>query len=253
MSAGKSAIRWGARSCLEAWICPLWTRLFMGVMAAIGLFGVGWAGAEESSSATIRLLAFSRVGEETEVIVSGPGGTQIGDTPLNLPTRQLSQPLVVQMRRLEFRSAAEPSQILGRTELPAGGNSFILVFFPRDAAGADPYRVEALALPDSGFASGDYAFANFSGNPVGCVVGERNFVAAPGKLAIYRPMLGAQAAGNQAIVCYEQIEGQWETTPFFSSRIIVQDGVRNLILIFRNPDTGRIDFRGIADFIETER
>jgi hypothetical protein len=45
-------------------------------------------------------------------------------------------------------------------------------------------------------------------------------------------------------------DGKWSTTPFYSSRLIVQEGVRNLILVVRNPKTGEPDFRGIADFVE---
>jgi hypothetical protein len=220
--------------------------------AFLSLFLAGWAAAAEASSATIRLLAFSRVGEETEVAVSGPDGKRIGESMLALPTRQLSPSLTVPTRKLEFRSPADPAGILGRVTLPVAGDDFILVFFPAAEDAAIPYRVDALALPASGFGSGDYAFANYCGNPVGCVIGGKRLVVPPGQLAVHRRAKDAKAAGNQTIVCYEQKDGQWEATPFFSSRIIVQDGVRNLVLICRHPDTGVIDFRGIADFIEAE-
>ena len=61
---------------------------------------------------------------------------------------------------------------------------------------------------------------------------------------------GANAkAGNRSMVCYTQKDGAWDSLPFFSGRIIVQDGVRNLILICRNPSNGEVDFRGITDFV----
>ena len=69
-----------------------------------------------------------------------------------------------------------------------------------------------------------------------------------GKSAIYHPK---QASGNRTMAGYHQgKDGKWSTTPFYSSRLIVQEGVRNLILIVRNPKTGEPDFRGIADFLE---
>jgi hypothetical protein len=48
----------------------------------------------------------------------------------------------------------------------------------------------------------------------------------------------------------QEKDGKWGTTPFYSSRLIVQEGVRNFILIVRDPKTGRPDFRGISDFVE---
>lgn len=220
--------------------------------ALLSLILAGWAAAAEAPSATIRLLAFSRVGEETEVVVSGPDGKRIGDAALALPTRQLSPALTVVARKLTFRSPADHDRILGQATLPAGGKDFILVFFPSVGDAAIPYRIDALALPASGFGSGDYAFANYCGNPIGCVIDGKRLVVAPGRLAVHRRAKEGQAVGNQTIVCYEQKDGQWETTPFLSSRIIVQEGVRNLILICRDPDTGKIDFRGITDFTEAE-
>ena len=247
----------------------------MKFFSLISLLGavVGAAGSlhAQSESASIRLLAFSRAGDAREVMVAGPDGKLLHDKPLALPTEQLSPPLTVNSRSLVFQAggapapAAEPTAgavaqtpALAKVELPAVGKDFILIFLPDAKSSTPSYKVDPVPVPSGGFGSGDQAFVNYSGANVAFVIGviETVFhnqrgekVQVPqGKSAIYHPK---ETGGNRAMAGYYQgKDGKWSTTPFYSSRLIVQEGVRNLILIVRNPKTGEPDFRGITDFVE---
>jgi hypothetical protein len=215
----------------------------------------------QSESASIRLLAFSRAGDVREVMVAGADGKLLHDKPLALPTEQLSPPLTVSSRSLVFQAgttppaageaiagAASPAAALAKVQLPATGRDFILIFLPDAKATAPSYKIDPVPVPAGGFGSGDQAFVNYSGSNVGFVIGGEKVQVPQGKSAIYHPK---ETGGNRTMAGYHQgKDGKWSTTPFYSSRLIVQEGVRNLILIVRNPKTGEPDFRGIADFVE---
>ncbi len=201
----------------------------------------------QSESASIRLLAFSRVGDVREVKAFGPDGKPLHDKPLALPTEQLSPAQTVASRTLVFQAASAATAV-GKVELPATGKDFILVFLPEPAGAAQLYRVDAVPVPEGSFGSGDQAFVNYSGTNVGFVIGGEKLQVPQGKSAVYHPK---KVEGNRSMVGYAQDkDGKWSATPFYSSRLIVQEGVRNFILIVRDPKTGAPDFRGIADFVE---
>ena len=199
--------------------------------------------------ATIRLLAFSRVGEEMAVAVTDAAGNPLAKEPVALPTQQFSPPQVMTARSLVFRSPKDPKTILGKVRLPATGSEFILVFLPAPATAAEVYHVDPVPMPAAGFGSGDYAFLNYSGSAVGCVIDGEKLLVPHGKATVYQAAKSGKGAGNRTIVCYQEKAGKWAATPFFSSRLIIQDGVRNLVLICLDPRTSEIDFRGIPDFV----
>ncbi len=202
----------------------------------------------QAESASIRLLAFSRVGDVREVMVADAEGKLLHDKPLALPTEQLSPSLTVGTRSLVFQTPGATPSPVGKVELPASGRDFILIFLPDAKSAAPSYKVDPVSVPNGGFGSGDQAFVNYSGSNVGFVIGGEKLSVPQGKSAIYHPK---EASGNRTMAGYHQgKDGKWSTTPFYSSRLIVQKGVRNLILIVRDPKTGQPDFRGIADFVE---
>ena len=205
--------------------------------------------AQDAAPASIRLLAFGRVGSEMEVAILGPDAKAIGKEPLKLPTQQLSPTRLVPVRVLVFTAPTDPKKILGKASLPDSGKEFILIFLPAAKDAAIPYQVDVVALPETGFGSGDYVFVNYSGGPIGCLLGDEKLGVAHGKSAIYHPLKSGKGAGNRTIVCHQQKNGVWDPVPFFSSRLIIQEGVRNLVLICLTPLTGQIDFRAIPDFI----
>ena len=217
------------------------------------LASILWLGAAspllaQSESASIRLLAFSRVGDSREVMVSGPDGKLLHDKPVALPTEQLSSPLSVAVRSLVFLTPDATPSPIGKVELPTSGKDFILIFLPGGKDSTPPYKVDAVFVPDGGFGSGDQLFVNYSGSNVGFVIGGEKLPIPMGKSATYHPK---KAEGNRPIAGYHQLkDGKWSATPFYSTRLIVQEGVRNLALIVRDPKTGEPDFRGVADFVE---
>ena len=219
------------------------------LISPLALFLVATGSLEaQSESATIRLLAFSRAGDAREVMVAGADGKLLGDKPLALPTEQLSPPLSVTVRTLVFQAPGTTPTQLGKVELPATGKDFILVFFPDPKGGAHSYKVDPVPVPVESFGSGDQLFVNYSGSNAGFVIDGEKLPVPAGKSATYHPK---KAEGNRTIAGYhQQKDGKWSATPFYSTRLIVQEGVRNLILIVRNPKTGLPDFRGITDFVE---
>lgn len=208
---------------------------------------LGNAAAQETK-ASIRLLAFSRAGEDLEAVVTDGEGKPLLDQPLALPTEQLSSAKSVTVRSLVFRSPKDATKVLGKVVLPAG-DEFILVFLPLPAGGTAVYQINAVEMPSKSFGSGDYAFLNYSGTRIGCVIDGTKLVVPQGKAGVYQTSKSGKGAGNRPILCYQEKDGKWEDRPFFSSRIIIQDGVRNLILVCLHPVTKTIDFRGIADFV----
>jgi len=217
-------------------------------VALVALVLCGAAVAQDAP-ASIRLLAFSRVGEPLEVAVAGTDGKPFAKEPIALPTQQLSPSRTVPSRTLVFTAPADAGKVLGKVTLPASEREFILIFLPAPKSSPLPYQVQAVPMPAAGFGSGGQAFVNFSGREVGCVIDGEKLQVPHGKAAVYQAAKSAKGAGNRTIVCYARKDGKWEDSPFFSSRLIIQDGVRNLILICLNPTTGEIDFRGVADFI----
>jgi hypothetical protein len=204
----------------------------------------------DAPAAKVRLLAFSRVGDDMDVNIMDAAGRQMSKAPVALPTQQLSPPEPVTGKSLVFTAGKDVKRILGKVTLPAAGSEFVLIFLPSAKGSPQPYQIDAVSLPESGFRSGDYAFVNYCGSPVGCDIAGERIVVPHGKSAVYQASKSGKGQGNRPLVCYQQKDGAWESTPFFSSRIIVQDGVRNLILICLDPRTGKIDFRGIPDFVE---
>ncbi|MCW1925051.1 hypothetical protein OKA05_20995 [Luteolibacter arcticus] len=199
-------------------------------------------------SASIRLLAFSRVGDALEVMVAGADGKLLNDKPLALPTEQLSPAVTVGTRSLVFQTPGATPAPLGKVDLPATGKDFILIFLPDAKAATPSYKVDPVPVPEGGFGSGDHAFVNYSGSNVGFVIGGEKLQVPQGKSATYHPK---ETGGNRTMAGYHQgKDGKWSTTPFYSSRLIIQEGVRNLVLIVRDPKTGLPDFRGISDFVE---
>lgn len=214
--------------------------------------------AQAMGATKIRLLAFSRVGAAHEVRLTDSDGKPLGNDTLELPTQQLSKPREVASRSLFFldpeakvesvgADSKAPVGALGRVNLPTGNEEFLVIFLPNKPGAEYPYQVQAIAMPDSQFDSGAQAFLNYCNRDLGFIIDNQRVEVPVGKMGIYRPK---KKEGNQVIVGYEKGEDdKWNSQPFYSSRLIVQSGVRNLILIVRNPQTGRLEFRGVTDFV----
>lgn len=209
------------------------------------------------AGAQVRLLAFTRVGAAHEVLLAGADGKLLKNEPLELPTNQLSKACDVTSRSLVFLDPSAKTEsadaqkmqvaVLGKVDLPEGENEFILVFLPNKQGAEYPYQVQALPMPSNNFPSGAQAFVNYGNADVGFVIDKQRLEVPRNKVGIFR----AKTDTKNYIQGYEKgADGKWSEVPFYSSRLIVQNGVRNLIFIVRNPQTGRLDFRGVADFVD---
>lgn len=216
-------------------------------------------GAECAAAVKIRALVFSRVGDVREVLVAGADGKLVDKKPLGLHTLQLSERKEVPSRALVFLEAPasgvddDPEALenlkkIAKVVLPEGGAEYVLVFMPNKNGADYPYVVHALPLSERDFGSGDQAFVNFCKTELGFNFDKKLIVVRPGKVGVYSPK---KIDGKHTIVGYEkQKDGKWSQNPFYSSRMIVQKGVRNLVFIVPNSRTGRPEFRGITDFVK---
>lgn len=215
--------------------------------------------ADETKGVKIRALAFTRVGDAREMLVVDGEGKLVDKKSMSLPTSQLSDEKSVPSRVLHFLATSDAEAVsddpevlagmqkLGQVVLPEGGKEYILIFLPNKQGAESPYRVQALPISKSSFGSGDQAFINYCKSDLGFNFGKEKIVIHPGKVGVYRPK---DFDGQHPVVGYEKAKsGKWEKTPFYSSRMIVQKGVRNLIFIVPNSATGRPEFRGITDFV----
>lgn len=201
--------------------------------------------------AKIQMIAFSYNGSERELKISNAQGSSMTDKPVNLPINQCSPPFSVSSRDLVFSFADNAgSDAAAKTmplHLPATGRDFMLVFFPRADGKGPKYWLHAVELPADKFKGGSFAFLNYSNADIACVIDKEKSVISPSKAAILAP------GKNEDIVpvaCFEKEDGQWSERPFFSSRVPVQPKVRNLVLMSRDPRSGRIGFRAVADFVD---
>lgn len=205
---------------------------------------------EKESAGKVRLIAFSRVGGDLSVNIADAEGNLLTKESVPLPTRQLSPNTSLSSRKLVFLSPKNPETVLAKTTLPSSDREFILMFLPSPKGSTLPYIVHAVPLSLKGFGSGDFAFFNYSRGPIGFKIDKGAFAVDSGKVFVYQTNPKKEGNKSRAFVCHrKRKDGSWETTPFYSSRLIIQAGVRNLILIFQNPRNGKIAFRGIPDFI----
>jgi len=246
-------------------------RLMAGVLLA--LCSLGHAVAAGEPQASIQMIAFAYSGPERGVTITDGKGVPLVPKPVKLPTNQCSQVMQVASRDLQFTlvengeiggqpapggdkgapaagSAAKPDQPKGRAipvSLPGAGKDFVLVFLPLPPDKGGGYRIHAVELPADRFKSGSYAFLNYTNAEIYCGLDKQKVVVAPAKAAILAPEM---KEGVVKAACFEKSGEAWAERPFFSGRVPVQQGVRNLVLVSRDPGTGQIDFRGVPDFLD---
>lgn len=212
--------------------------------------GQGRAAEEVGSVATIQMLAFSYSGPERSVQVADPKGVAQTKAPVALAVNQCSQPVRVTSRNLVLTpvmdgEGGKPGKS-AKVVLPEGGREFVLVFLPMPEDQGGGYRVQAVDLPAERFKSGSYAFLNYSDTEIYCGLDNQKTIVPPAKAGILSPQ---QPEGIVRAACYEKSGDGWGDHPFYSGRVPVQEGVRNLVLVSRNPVSKRIDFRGVADYL----
>jgi hypothetical protein len=161
----------------------------------------------------------------------------------------------VSSRELSFRPSPssgagknDPAAPIASVKLPEAGRDFLLIFLPGTPGSGKTYLVQAIPFSPERVGSGAFAFINYSGSPIAGIIGTRKFTVENGKMGVCRP---SKDEGAERILCYEfdKANDKWLPQPFFSSRIVVQKGVRNFVIVTRDPHTRQIAFRGIPDFL----
>lgn len=212
-----------------------------------------------SAGASIQIIAFSYNGSERELSIADAKGTPMTPKPVKLPMYQCSEPLPVSSRDLQFTLVKEgqdaadgkSGQLSGagkpmQVSLTGAGKDYVLVFLPLPSERGGGYKIHAVELPAERFKSGSYAFINYTDTEIYCGLDKQKLVVAPAKAGI---LSSGAVEGVVRTACFEKSGSAWSERPFFSSRVPIQKGVRNLVLISRDPASGRIDFRGVPDFI----
>lgn len=214
-------------------------------------FGMAHAAPVAAATAKIQLIAFAYNGAERDMMITDEKGVAVTEKPLRLPTNQCSPVIEVSNRNLVFTFVAgEKATGVGKPitlSLPVTGKDFVLVFLPQPADQGGSYRVHAVELPAERFKSGSYAFLNYTNTEIACSLDKQNVVVAPSKAGILEP---GSAEDVVRTACFEKCGDKWSERPFFSGRLPVQRGVRNLVLISRDSHNGHIEFRGVTDFVE---
>jgi len=203
-------------------------------------------------AASIQVIAFGYNGPERTVKVTDPQGASVTEKPIGLPTNQCSPVIPVPGRDLVFTPLASEgtAQVAGKSatvHLPDTGSEFVLVFLPVPTERGGGYAIQAVELPSNLFKSGSFAFLNYTTGDIYCGVDKQKAIVGPAKAGILSPQ---DAEGIVITACFERDGTEWSNRPFFSGRLPVQKGVRNLVLVSRNIQSGQIEFRGIPDFVK---
>jgi len=232
---------------------PLHSRIFSLVLAtACALLPAQrLAAAGQEPVASIQIIAFGYNSSERLVKMSDSQGTPIGSKPVGLPMNQCSALMPVPTRDLVFTPVSEGEKpTTGKpatAHLPSTGRDFVLVFLPLPTDKGGGYMIHAVELPSDRFTSGSYAFLNYTDAEIYCGMDKQKEIVGPAKAGILSPAI---AEGIVRTACFEKAGDQWAERPFFSGRLPVQRGVRNLVLVSRNVQSGQIEFRGVPDFVK---
>jgi hypothetical protein len=166
--------------------------------------------------------------------------------PFDLPISFLSPPLTAPERAFSLFSS-EKNLSLANITLPEEGDAFIVLLFPSEKGG---FKHVIISDKNANFKAGDFYFYNQANATVMGFVGNAKFTLAPANGTIVRP---TKPSGDGAY--YDIGLGVREKDgdkPLSVARWPVQKGIRTYVFFFINPRSGKLDFRGVDDFIEPE-
>jgi len=166
--------------------------------------------------------------------------------PFDLPVSFLSAPQTPPERVFALWSAAN-NLPLATIALPDEGDSFIVLLFPSNEGG---YKHVVISDKNPNFKPGDIYFYNHADKTVMGFVGSAKFILDSAKGLTLRP---TNPSGNG--VYYDVGLGVREKDgdkPLSIARWPVQKGIRMYVFFFINPRTGKLDFRGVDEFVEPE-
>ncbi len=190
----------------------------------------------------VRFLAERAPKELGEVVMAAGEKTS---QPFVLPVNNLSEALPAPGRKFSLRVAGHDKP-LAEVALPGSAKSFIVLLIPSRAGG---YSSVVIAADDPKFQPGDVYFYNHGDKPVLGYVGTAKFILQPGTGRTLTPA-GARAEGFYDVgfgVREESGDRALSTT-----RWPVEERIRSYVFFFVNPETRRIDFRAVDEFVPPE-
>lgn len=192
---------------------------------------------------TVRFLAERAPGNVDQVLlVAG----EVKGKPFTLPVNNLSEPQPAPARVFSIRPA-DKEIALATVTLPDNGKAFNVLLVPSAKGGYEPIVIPA---GDPSFKPGDVYFYNHADKPVLGFVGTAKFILAPSKGQILRPE-GAREDGHYN-VGFGVREKEGDRT-LSKSRWPVDDKIRSYVFFFVNPNTKRVDFRAVDEFVAPEK
>jgi len=197
-----------------------------------------------SGNLQVRFLAERAPGEIGQVRLVA-GEWKSGD--FDLPIHHLSEPQTPPERVFQVWSVAQ-NVALARIALPEPARSFVVILIPSPEGGYSPV---VLSANNPEFRPGDIYFYNHSDKTVLGYVGTSKFTLAPARGTTVRPA-GAKGEGKYYDVGlgFRDADGD---RPLSLARWPVQEGIRMYVFFYINPNTQRIDFRAVDEFVEPER
>lgn len=201
------------------------------------------AAAQSKSGPKVRFLAERAPQEIGKVLLAVK---EVKTAPFDLPVNHLSEPQSPPARAFAVWSTAK-NVSLSTVTLPEQGDNFIVLLVPSATGGYSPVVISA---SDPQFRPGDIYFYNHADKTVLGYVGTAKFILEPGKGRTLRPE-GPSGDGNFYNIGLGVREEAGDR-PLSTSRWPVQKQMRMYVFFYTNPQTGRLDFRAVDEFIEPE-
>ncbi|MBK1827771.1 hypothetical protein [Haloferula rosea] len=166
--------------------------------------------------------------------------------PFSLPTNHLSQAQPAPGRRFVLRPEGKEMTV-AKVALPEDGKSFIVLLLPSRKAG---YETVVIRDDAPNFRPGDVYVHNNASKTVLGYVGSTKFTIAPAQGKSIRPE-GARDEGF-----YDVGFGVREKAgdrALSKTRWPVEEQIRSYVFFFMNPETQRVDFRAVDEFVAPEK
>ena len=165
----------------------------------------------------------------------------------DLPTNHLSEPQVPPQRVFNVWSSARNLSVATVT-LPEKGNSFIVLLIPSAEGG---YKPVVISANDAGFKPGDIYFYNHADKTVLGYVGTAKLILDPANGKTLRPEGPSCEEKNYFDVGLGVREKEGDR-PLSTARWPIQKDLRMYVFFFINPQSQRLDFRAVDEFVESE-
>lgn len=206
----------------------------------LSLLAVASVHAQEAArDLKVRFLAESAPPEAGKVVLAS--GAEHSPA-FALPTQNLSAPQAAPGRAFEMQAEGK-NQPLAKVALPASGKEFIVLLVATPEAA---YKPVIIPDKDASFQGGGMYFFNNTDKPVLGQVGSSKVSLEPGKGQSLKP---EGAADGAYAVAFSIRDGE-TVRPISTTRWPVEANMRSYVFFFVNPQTKRIDFRAVDEFVE---